>query len=213
MSGDLSHLASCLDLRDADVAEAVDSRDATKGLLAHLAERSRPNTGAAKVLLVFARMATSACDWIDGDLLVELVGDEDLTVIEALTELGGGLRERLLAPTTFQAPLAEFARAIERVPHLIAPLAVRAKSGRRISLSVAAAIRQTTVPPPPIDISADSLFVRAPALLSPRGAVDELPLPVVRSVVPSAATPERSEPPASPPVVDPINEVDGGWDE
>ncbi len=149
MTEEFAHLVRCLDVREKDVGEAVVSRETTKALVSHLAARSAPNTGVAKVLLVFARMATTACDWIDGDLLVELVGDDQVTVIEVLTELGGGLRERLFAPTSFRAPLAEFSRAIERVPHLVAPLAIRSATARRISLSASASVRRTTFPPPP----------------------------------------------------------------
>jgi hypothetical protein len=153
-----AHIARCLDVQERDLAEAVATRAATKALLAHMAEICAPNTGAAKVLLVFSRMATTACGWIDGDLCVDLVADADQTVIEASTELGGGLRERILAPMAFRAPIHEFVRAIERVPHVIAPLAIRAKSPERASLSATEASRRTTAPPPPIEISADSFF-------------------------------------------------------
>jgi hypothetical protein len=193
MTGEFAHLVRCLDVREKDVADAVASRDRTKALLLHLADCSAPNTGVAKVLLVFARMATTACDWIDGDLVVELVGDEEVTVVEVHTELGGGLRERLFAPASFRAPLVEFSRAIERVPHLVAPLTIRSASARRISLSASALVRRTTVPPPPVEIAEDSLFVRAPAPA----------LPVFQPVQASMA-------PAEDPL---IPDVDGGWDD
>lgn len=158
MSGRFAHIAHCMDLQERDLIEAVATRTTTKALLVHLSEICAPNTGAAKVLLVFSRMATTACGWIDGDLCVDLVADADRTVIEASTELGGGLRERILPSTSFRAPLAEFVRAIERVPHVIAPLAIRARSAMRVSLSATEALRRTTAPPPPIQISGDSLF-------------------------------------------------------
>jgi hypothetical protein len=192
MTGDFAHLVRCLDVREKDLADAVVSRERTIALLLHLAACSAPNTGVAKVLLVFARMATTACAWIDGDLLVELVGDEEITVVEALTELGGGLRERLFAPASFRAPLAEFARAIDRVPHLVAPLVIRNATGRRISLSASALVRRTTVPPPPVEIAADSLFVRAPAPAVPGPDLEMAPVPAVEPLV---------------------NDVDSGWDD
>ncbi len=200
MSVDFGHLARCLDVREADIADAIASRHATKALLAHLAACSAPNTGVAKVLLVFARMATTACDWIDGDLQIELVGDDEVTVVEVMTELGGGLRERLFAPFSFRAPLVEFGRAIERVPHLIAPLAVQARSARRLSLSASATVRRTTVPPPPIEISSESLFVRVPAPAPPGAELD--------------IAPDPDPPPAAvPPSEEFIAEVDQGWDD
>jgi hypothetical protein len=220
MSGNFAHLVRCLDVRERDVADAVQSRDATKALLAHLSACSAPNTGTAKVLLVFARMATTACDWIDGDLQIELFGDDALTVIEAQTELGGGLRERLFPPTSFRAPLVEFTRAIERVPHLIAPLAIRDKSAQRISLSAMANVRRTSVPPPPIEISAESLFVRLPAPAVPREEHEPLGLPVVAAeATPSALAVEvEPEPAIAPTTARPpgeplIADVDQGWED
>jgi hypothetical protein len=226
----LAHLARCVDLREADVAEAVSSRAATRDLVALLASKSAPNTGVAKVLLVFARMATTACDWIDGDLHIELVGDEENTVIEALTELGGGMRERLFPPTSFRAPVVEFLRAIERVPHLVAPLVIQEKTARRISLAGTATLRRTSSPPPPIEIAVESLYVRAPAPSAPRAEDDELPLPVITGARPATAVlppddapapvPVHPSPsPASPyppprPLVEPaLSDVDQGWDD
>jgi hypothetical protein len=191
---DFDHIARCLDLQEQHVAAAVETRAGTRALLGRLAERSGPDTGVAKVLLVYARLATTACDWIDGDLAIDLVGDGDLTVIEASTELGGGLRERLFPPVSFKAPLTEFARAIERVPHMIAPLAVRSSTARRISLSATEGVRKTSVPPPSIEISAESLYVRAPAPAVPRSTGD-------------------AEQHAGLPVVDPLADVDSGWDD
>jgi hypothetical protein len=187
MSGPFAHIALCLDLQERDLAAALRGRDTTKALLAHLAAISAPNTGAAKVLIVFSRMATTACNWVDGDLRIDVVGDADETVIEAATELGGGLRERLFAPMSFRAPIAEFARAIERVPHMIVPLVIRAKSAHRVSLSANEVLRRTTAPPPPIEISGDSLFVR---------------------VSPPAVSAETNEPPATSP-----DDVDAGWED
>lgn len=85
-----SHIERCLDLQEQDIVEAIPSGAPTRALLARLSSLSAPNTGCAKVLLVFARMATTACGWIDGDLVIELVAKGDTTVVEAATDLGGG---------------------------------------------------------------------------------------------------------------------------
>ncbi|MDP9000547.1 MAG: hypothetical protein M3O46_10595 [Myxococcota bacterium] len=177
------HVTRCLDLQEDDVADALASRETTRALLAHLAAISAPNTGAAKVLIVFARMATTACDWIDGDLCIDVFSKADVTVIEAATELGGGLRERVFAPMSFKAPIAEFARAIDRVPHVIVPLVIRARSARRISLAATQALRRASGPPPRIEIASENLFVRE----SPPAARDEtnapaVPLPLTEDV-------------------------------
>jgi hypothetical protein len=187
MSGQFAHIARCMDLRDHDVNVAIGSREATIALLTHLGAVCAPNTGAAKALLVFARMATSACSWIDGDLCIELLGDGGATVVETATQLGGGMRERLLPPMRFHAPVGEFARAIERVPHMVAPLFIRARSSQGISLSASDLVRRTTAPPPPVEISSESLFVRAISPGVPR-EMDDLPTGL-------------------------SNELDSGWDD
>jgi protein TonB len=89
-------------------------------------------------------------------------------------------------------------------------------------------VRRTSVPPPPIEIAAESLFVRLPALALPRGEDDMLALPVVISdaepepeLEPEPApepAPESSPrhlpaPSARPPGEPHITEVDEGWDD
>jgi len=182
-----SHIARCLDLQEKHIVEAIVSGDSTRALLAHLASVSAPETGCAKVLLLFARMATTACTWLDGDLVIELVARDDATVAEAAIDLGGGLRERAVPTLILRAPLTEFARAIHRAPHMIAPLSIRAKSPQRIVLTATAVVRRTSIPPAPFEISSDSLFVR----------------------VPTAALPQEEAPAQSPPSSD----VDEGWDD
>lgn len=204
MAGELAHIARCLDLQEQDIAEAIGARDRTLALLSHLQGLSAPNTGVAKVLLVFARMGTMVCDWIDGDLTVDLSRDGDSTRVDVATELGGGLRERVFSPFVFKAPIVEFARAIERVPHMIAPLTVRGTTANRILLSATAATRKTSIPPPPVEISTESLFVRLSAPTAPGGVAEQAdvgPLPVV--------TPAGPRLPPEPPVTD----VDSGWDD
>src|SRR5579872_4293893 len=122
------HIRRCLELSDRDIAGAVAGRDSCRALLERLAEISKPGDGAPKLLLLFARMATSACEWLDGGLRIDIVGDGDVCVVELMDELAGGLRERVLPAFSMNAPLAEFIAAVERVPHLIAPLTMRRRS-------------------------------------------------------------------------------------
>jgi hypothetical protein len=201
MSGSWSHLARCLDLREEDIAQAIRSRESTRELLARLSEVSSPDTGVAKVLLVLARMATTACDWLDGGLRVQLTPEGDGTRVDLTTDLGGGVFERALPSFVLRAPLVEFTRAIERVPRMVTPLEVIGRGGRRLVLTASALIRRTSAPPPPIEIAPESLFVHAPAPpLPPRHVHPESgPLPVV-----------SPEGPTSEPPVDP---VDRGWDD
>ena len=96
-------------------------------------------------------MATAECDWLDGDLLVELASAGDATRVEVVTDLGGGLRERVFAPLVFQAPLVEFGRAVARVSHMIAPLRIRAKTAQSLILGASQTVhvRKTSMPPRP----------------------------------------------------------------
>lgn len=203
MPADLAHIARCLDLQEQDIVEAIVSRDGTRALLVHLEGLAAPNTGVAKVLLVFARMATMVCDWIDGDLTIDLGVQGESTRVDVATELGGGLRERVFSPLVFRAPIVEFARAIERVPHMILPLGIRGSTPNRIILSATEAVRRTSIPPPPIEISTESLFVRLSAPTLSKSAGDEAPpapLPVV-------------EPPAPTDSDAPQSDLDAAWDD
>ena len=225
--GELSRIKKCIDLTDADVAAAVESRDGTRALLVHLAKISSPGTGAAKSLLVFARMSTTACDWLDGDLRVEIVGDGDASAVEVLLDLGMGMRERVFPPLAFATPLEEFVRAVERVPHMIAPLAVTSKTSRRLVLGATAEVRKSSLPPAPVKISEESFFVpRAPSPVKEiaRGAPS---LPVVtpakkRPPPPPAPKPKpktKSKRPSRAPAPEkkeksvPGDDVDKGWDD
>jgi hypothetical protein len=211
MTGQLSHITRCMDLGEADIVQAIVERGHTKALLTHLATISAPNTGVAKVLLVLARMATTACDWIDGDLAIEMVEVEGETRVDVATELGGGLRERVLPPLVFHVPLAEFTRAIERVAHMVAPLRIGAKTPRRITFLASAVARRTSVPPPPIEIAPESLFFRPEPPLAVQERDDEGPpgsLPVVLAAAPAA----KSLMPGSP-TEPPLGELDSGGDD
>jgi hypothetical protein len=154
----LAHIKRCLDITDRDIAHAVETREACKALLDQIAKVAAPNQGAPKLLILLARMATNACDWIDGDLRIEMVGDGDVTVVETMSELGGGMKERILPPFSMNVPMTEFVRAVERVPHMIAPLITKTVSPRRVVFSASEEVRQTTVPPPRVEIGEASLY-------------------------------------------------------
>jgi hypothetical protein len=169
-----AHLKRCLELRERDIVTAVAERAMCKELLQHLASISKPNDGGPKILLVYARMATTACDWIDGELRIEIMGDGEVSVVELMSELGGGLRERVLPSFGMSVPLVEFTRAVERVPHMIAPLTARSQTARRVVFSATEETRKTSMPPPIVEIGEASLFVvpsapRMPAMGGSRG--------------------------------------------
>jgi hypothetical protein len=211
MTGELAHITRCMDLSEADIVRAIVDREHTRALLSHLAACSAPNTGVAKALLVLARMATTACDWIDGDLAIDMAAVDGATRVNVATDLGGGLRERVFAPLVFRAPLEEFARAIERVAHMIAPLRIGVKTPLRITLGASEVTRRTSMPPPPIEIAPESLFVRLEAPAFPEAVDDEAGLESLPVVVAAA--------PASKPAVPrgisdpPLHDLDSGWDD
>jgi hypothetical protein len=156
-------ITRCTDLTEANVAYAVKSRERTELLLKRLAEVARPNEGAPKILLLFARMSTTACDWLEGDLRIEIAAEGDSCRFKVTTELGLGMQERVIAPFVVSVPLIELTRAVELVPRMVLPLAVAARDERRLVLSVSARVRKSTMPPPAISIAEECLI--APAQL------------------------------------------------
>jgi hypothetical protein len=155
--GQFSSLKSCMEMSEKDVMTALGSREECKELLARFAEIAKPGSGAPRLLFLFARMATIACAWVEGDLRIELKLDGDTTSIDIVSELGPGLRERFLPTLTIQAPLSEFVHAVERFPHAISPLTLKKKTWRRIVLVANEETRKTTMPPPMVEISEESL--------------------------------------------------------
>ncbi len=162
-----AHIKRCLELADRDIASAVADRRMAKALLDQLAKVSRPGDGAPKLLLVFARLAGAEVDWIDGALRVEMVGDVDVTVVEVLSELGLGMHERVFPSFKMSVPLEEFARAVERVPHMVAPLAIASSTGRRLVLTAASEEEEEEGAAGAVSIDDESLYVR-------RGSKDKL---------------------------------------
>lgn len=141
------HLEICADLSAADLEKALGSRDLCAALLRRMSTISAPNTGVPAVVSVFAALASMACDWIDGDLAIELEERDDRTNVMVMTELGAGMRERLFQPFVLAAPLAEIATAIEQSPALVGCLVVRRVSWKRLHLVAAAEVRKSTMPP------------------------------------------------------------------
>ena len=146
MSGDWSRVERCIDVRRGDVESAVATREGCASLLAHLAAISRPMNGAPLVLLLFARMATNACTWLEGGLCVNAIAKGETTVFDVLQDLGVGLRERLLPRTTMTAPLSEFDRAVRRIPSMIAPLTLERMEGQRFIFNLGHGIVPETPP-------------------------------------------------------------------
>lgn len=186
---DFSSLKSCTELRDVHITEAVQSSEAMSALLDRFVALAGPNKGAPVILAALARLGTTACDWIDGELRIELVAQGDRTKVICSSSIGGGFREKPFPEKVLAAPLAEFSRMISRVPKLIEPLVVK-ETESRIVLSVAADVRKTTVPPTVAIGDASLLSVpKIPAAPAPALAVRPKP---------AAATAPRPAAPAPP---------------
>lgn len=167
------------------ITHAVTSAETMEALLARFAEIAAPGKGAPIILAALARLGTTAGHWIDGELRIEISGDQTQTKISASTTLGGGFREKLFSDTMLRVPLAEFARGITRAPKLIVPLQVK-QTGKLIVLSVSEEVRRTSLPPPMVTIDPESLM-SVPKLMMPQG-LDETPV---------TAAPPRPTPPPS----------------
>lgn len=179
-----------MELRDAHIKEAVASSVSMEALLDRFAEIAAPGKGAPVILAALARMGTAACEWIDGELRIEITGDRAATKISCSSSIGAGFRERIFKDKTLPVPFEEFPRMIERVPKLIVPLSVK-QTEKRIVLSASSEIRKTTMPPPMVRIDESSLV----NVTLPR------PAKIIAEPVsgPRSSPPRASKPPASKP--------------
>lgn len=143
-----SHLEQCGQLGQGDLETALGSRADCEALLTRMSEIAVPDTGAAAVLSVFAALASAACDWLDGDLVIEMVEDDEVTTMSVLTDLGGDMREKVFKrPFVLRIPLAEISAAVERTPDILGSLKLRRISWRRVALSANEEVRRSTMPP------------------------------------------------------------------
>lgn len=174
----------------ADADAACASREAFMALLARLEQISAPNTGCASILIALARLSSTACEWVDGDLAIELVDMDDVTEVQIMTELGGSMRERMFRPIRLRAPLAELAAALSAKPALAGSLKVHRRSWKRITLEVTEQVRRSTRPP---RISEASLV----AVRHPIAAAPPRRLPTLEEQV-DAGWDDASKPPSRP---------------
>jgi hypothetical protein len=94
---------------------------------------------------------------------------------------------------------------------MVAPLRIGAKTPQRITFVATAVTRRTSLPPPPIEIAPESLFVRLEVPAIPRDEDAEASpgsLPVILATAPAA--PSQAPRSATDP---PLTDLDSGWDE
>ena len=137
---DLSELKSCLDVKDEHITQALTAarslsdpspRDKALSLLDHMVKVAAPNTGVPRMLVLFAQMARR--DWIEGDLVVRLIGDAELTVVELLVD-DGASRERVAGPLRVDVSLEEFRAAVAQNTAQLASLKPLENTPRRLVL-------------------------------------------------------------------------------
>ncbi len=207
------HIKRCLDLTERDFDAALDDRDICRALVLRIAAVARPETGAPKVLLLFARMAKLGCYWLEGTLRVELMGDAETTTLEVMTD-SAGLRERVFAPVALAVGLPEFAKAVARLPHMIDPLELVASTKRRM-VFVAEIDEQESDETPAI--ARESLYESTspsqppvtPLTFSLRTPVDSwAPQPATKPSSPPGGRTEPAPPPSSTSLP-----AEDGWDD
>jgi len=150
---DFAAVESCIELTSEHAEEAACSAESLRTFLARMEEIARPDEGCPKILMVIARLAGQ--DWVDGQLRAELSGDESATSLTLLSELGAGMRERLLPAVTFKdVPLDEFSRALALAPALAHPLRVR-ETGAKIVLAPPETPDEQMISAPPPSFALD----------------------------------------------------------
>jgi len=184
------------DLTEEHVAEAIESRESVKALLRQLAQISKPGTGGARVLLLFAGIATPECEWLEGALRVEITGQGDSISVSTVSDIGGGLKERVLPVVTLNFPLAELTTTIVANPQSIAPLLASRPAEDRLVLTaeeVEKTEREEEAPvPAPVP---DPVPVPKPKLDPKKTQIAVAHLPTVNAAPARVAPPVVDEPP------------------
>src|SRR5687767_11081411 len=114
-----------------DLHTAMLSQEACASVVARLAARTEQGT----LFAFLGRLATASCDWLDGDLAVELFGENEATRLRVLAELGGGVRERVLPPVVVNAPVEDLAFLAEKAGGVLGPLRMKRVSPRSFLLT------------------------------------------------------------------------------
>lgn len=150
---DLAGLTSCRDLTPEHAEEAVRSLETLRLLVARLTEIAQPEDGAPKVLILFARLARGDIGWLDGDVTVEIAGNDERTLVDVFKEEGWGIKERLISQARFLVPFDEFERAVEISAKRFAPLKAAMKPNKLVLSTAATAV---SMKPPAVEVDEKS---------------------------------------------------------
>ncbi len=137
----LTDIASCMDVTEALIADAMapaksmndqSPREKCIALVRHMASVACPNQSAGRVLVLLALMSKRS--WLEGRLVIRMIGDSELTVLELLVD-DGVAAERMLPPVRMDVPLTELAEYVEKHRRELAPLTYKEPpSERRVVL-------------------------------------------------------------------------------
>jgi hypothetical protein len=153
---DLATLESVSDLTSEHAKLAASSSGEIRKLLKRVAEIAQPGEGCPKIMMALARLVGQP--WVEGDLRIELSGDESSTTMNIMCDYGVGIRERLLPLTRFGVPIDEFERALELAPKLVLPLRISEDNGKLVLTPLATPeARVRSIAPPPIAVDNGSL--------------------------------------------------------
>lgn len=141
MLGMWEGLNSWADVTDAVVAKALapahslndpSPREKSLALVRHMATVAQAGVATERLLVLLAEMSKRS--WLDGSLVVRLIGDSELTVLELLID-DGFSAERVLPPTKLDLPLDELFAVVKAGDPRLANLTPReAPTDRRIVL-------------------------------------------------------------------------------
>jgi hypothetical protein len=153
---DLATLESVSDLTSEHAKLAASSSTEIRKLLKRVAEIAQPGEGCPKIMMALARLVGQP--WVEGDLRIELSGDDTSTTMNIMCDYGVGIRERLLPLTRFGVPIDEFERALELAPKLVLPLRISEEDGKLVLTPLAtpeASVR--SIAPPELAVDNGSL--------------------------------------------------------
>jgi hypothetical protein len=153
---DLATLESVSDLTSEHAKLAASSSAEIRKLLKRVAEIAQPGEGCPKIMMALARLVGQP--WVEGDLRIELSGDDTSTTMNVMCDYGVGIRERLLPLTRFAVPIDEFERALELAPKLVLPLRISEEDGKLVLTPLATPeARVRSIAPPEVAVDNGSL--------------------------------------------------------
>jgi len=164
-------LSRCSELSERAVIAALISSEECASLLAHIAAMPSPRAASRALIGLVARLATPACTWLEGELVVELFEEEGGTKVRVMSDFGAGFRERVLPTALLAQPLAEVIDAVSRYGERAGMLRMERVSARCVLLLATGTTETSGDESPPasarFDISETSLALASGPAATP----------------------------------------------